>query len=160
MRKLAICLTALTLVGGAVAFATIPDSAGNINACYTPGGALRVVDGSCRPGEISLSWSATARPGVVGPHELVEVFPNMDSQDTKHVEKSCPTGEIALSGGFNIVGENDPFGDVEIPVAVRLFAPQVNAEGRPVGWRLRVMEVIPYAGNWRPVVFVVCAPAA
>jgi hypothetical protein len=63
--KLGACLAILlvALVGGSIAWATIPDANGVIHACYnTASGKLSVMDAStpklsaCLPNEAPLSW--------------------------------------------------------------------------------------------------------
>lgn len=58
----------VVLVGGGIAYATIPDSSGKIHACYKlSGGALRVIDsGSCLSSEAPLNWSQTGPQGQQG----------------------------------------------------------------------------------------------
>jgi len=67
LRVLLIAAAAV-LVGGGIAYATIPDSTGKIHACYkTSGGSLRVIDsGSCLSSEAPLSWSQTGPQGSQG----------------------------------------------------------------------------------------------
>lgn len=52
-------------------YASIPDSAGVIHACYSKNsGALHVIDSSltqCKPGEIPLAWNQIGPPGPAGP---------------------------------------------------------------------------------------------
>ena len=59
------------LVGGSVAYASIPDSSGIIHGCYQKNiGNLRVVDPStdaCRPSEVGLDWNQTGPTGAAGP---------------------------------------------------------------------------------------------
>ena len=65
----ALVLAALVvLVGGGIAYATIPDSGGKIHACYKlSGGALRVIDsGGCLSSEAPLTWSQTGPQGQQG----------------------------------------------------------------------------------------------
>lgn len=57
-------------VGGAVAWAQVPDSSGTIHGCYDGRtGALRVVDSgaSCAKGEYSLDWNQQGPAGPTGP---------------------------------------------------------------------------------------------
>jgi hypothetical protein len=63
---------AVVLVGGGIAYATIPDSGGKIHACYKlSGGALRVIDsGGCLSSEAPLNWSQTGPQGPRGPSDL------------------------------------------------------------------------------------------
>jgi collagen triple helix repeat protein len=90
--------------------------------------------------------------GVVGAHEVFALG-ELDSTDVKSVQVSCPAGERALGGGFNI-GKVEP----EPPVAVQLSLPVNDASGKSVGWTMTAVEVADYANNWRPVVSVICAP--
>src|SRR5882672_5639517 len=64
-----ILAVAVLAIAAGVAYATVPDSNGVINACYkTQNGQLRVIDsGSCHPSETSLSWSQTGPAGPPGP---------------------------------------------------------------------------------------------
>jgi hypothetical protein len=55
-----LAVSAAFIAGAGIAYATIPDSNGVINACYNSGGVLRVVNNDnrkCSKGETSLSWS-------------------------------------------------------------------------------------------------------
>jgi hypothetical protein len=75
-----IALTATTAVVtasvlGAVAYAAIPDTNGQVHGCYTtstllgpPKGSLRVVDGSeqCRASETAIAWSQVGPQGPAG----------------------------------------------------------------------------------------------
>jgi hypothetical protein len=69
-------VTTVSVLGAAVAWAEIPDSATKtITGCYHKhSGALRVIDKEagkkCRKGELKLTWAQTGRrgdPGVAGP---------------------------------------------------------------------------------------------
>ena len=82
------------LAGGA-AFAAIPDSTGVINGCYQKNvGNLRVIDpsagDSCRPSEVSLSWSQTGPAGPQGPKG--------DKGDTGPAGPAGPTGPAGPKG--------------------------------------------------------------
>jgi hypothetical protein len=71
-RNVLIVIVAAGLaVAGGVAYATIPDGAGAIHACYSKsGGAIRVIDDSvtnCKASETSLDWSVTGPAGPAGP---------------------------------------------------------------------------------------------
>lgn len=91
--------------------------------------------------------------GVAGAHNKFELGP-LDSTSPKGTEVRCDAGEVALGGGHNI-GKAEP----NPPVSVLLSLPIVE-NGIPVGWRMEAAEVNPYTNNWRPVVSVICAPAA
>src|SRR5260370_28383628 len=61
----------LVALAGTAAFASIPDSAGVIHACFkTNSGQLRVSDSptqQCRKGETSFSWNQAGLPGPQWP---------------------------------------------------------------------------------------------
>jgi hypothetical protein len=69
MRRLIITAAiavAVAISGGAIAYASIPDSSGVIHGCYTvSGGALRVIDTAkgqtCATGQHSLNWNQKGR---------------------------------------------------------------------------------------------------
>jgi hypothetical protein len=76
-RKLHLLAAAafVLVLGGGIAYATIPDGAGLIHGCYTAvGGVLRVIDpangkginGRCLPAERALSWSRSGPQGPTG----------------------------------------------------------------------------------------------
>jgi hypothetical protein len=58
------------LVGGGIAYASIPDSNGVIHGCYkTQNGQLRVINTpgqSCNPSENALNWNQTGPAGPAG----------------------------------------------------------------------------------------------
>jgi hypothetical protein len=62
---------AVIAAGGAIAYASIPDSGGVIHGCYGSGnGKLRVIDSatsSCGANEVAIAWSQTGPPGGPGP---------------------------------------------------------------------------------------------
>jgi hypothetical protein len=59
--------TIVTIAGAAVAFASVPDSAGVIHACYTSK-ATRIVDNpKCKSGEKALAWNQVGPQGPQGP---------------------------------------------------------------------------------------------
>jgi Collagen triple helix repeat (20 copies) len=64
----------LVALAGTVAFASIPDSAGVIHACFkTNNGQLRVIDSAtqqCRKGETAISWNQAGLPGPQGPQGI------------------------------------------------------------------------------------------
>ena len=70
MKRMFLIAAALLLVGGGVAWATIPNDGGVINACYArSGGSLRVIDASvtnCKSTETALSWNQQGAQGPQG----------------------------------------------------------------------------------------------
>src|ERR1700687_2606573 len=96
------------LVGGTLAWASIPDSSGVINGCYAKSnGALRVIDTSrgqkCTTKETGLNWNQTGPPGLPGMNGVtgfVQVSNNLtDTNAVKQVTVECPTGKYAIGGG-------------------------------------------------------------
>jgi hypothetical protein len=91
-------LAALVLAGaGGVAYATIPDSAGIIHACFlNQGGNLRVIDTDagavCRPGETPLSWNQSGSAG--GPLAWAHVANGvLDAARSKNVVSMTPKAD-------------------------------------------------------------------
>jgi len=74
-------LVAVAMVGGGIAYASIPNADGAITACYNKSsGQLRVIDAdagqSCKPTENALQWEQAADP----------------------VSLVCPTGTVLSTG--------------------------------------------------------------
>lgn len=91
--------------------------------------------------------------GTAGAPEKFELG-LLNSTSPKGVEVRCDEGEVALGGGHNI-GKVEP----NPPVSV-LLSVAIKEDGKPVGWRMEAVEVVPSDTEWRPVVTVICAPAA
>jgi hypothetical protein len=69
-RRVLLIVAALVAVGAGAAYATIPDSAGVIHACYGSNGALKVLDtaqGQCAKNETALAWNQRGPQGPPGP---------------------------------------------------------------------------------------------
>lgn len=93
-------------LGGAVAYAAIPDSGGTIHGCYSQfDGKLKVIDSpsqSCGLFEKPISWPATASGGsevnLVVEEGTIPVGAGQNGQELHTV--SCPAGqEIAGAAG-------------------------------------------------------------
>jgi Collagen triple helix repeat (20 copies) len=90
---------------GGVVWATIPDAAGVIHACYkAQNGQVRIIDPSqgqsCVPSEVALQWSQTGPTGPQGP-----------TGATGATGPQGPTGEIGPTGPQGIQGETGAAGD-------------------------------------------------
>jgi hypothetical protein len=62
-RWIALAVTVVAVVGGGIAYASIPDASGVIHGCRNNGsGVLRVIDSgaTCTPAESSLDWVQSA----------------------------------------------------------------------------------------------------
>lgn len=109
-------------MSGGVAFATgtIPGSDGEIDACYTPDGLLRVVaEGEqCRNSETALTWNQKGDTGPTGPPGPTgDTGPKGDTGDTgpkgdpgqaatKLFAKVTATGELVYGSGATGVTRN------------------------------------------------------
>ena len=97
----------LLLVGGIVAVASIPDSAGVIHGCYkTQNGQLRVIDTAtdqCGPSETAISWSQTGPQGPQGPKG--------DTGATGPKGDTGATGATGPTGATGATGATGPKGD-------------------------------------------------
>src|SRR5262245_32218686 len=109
------------LVGG-IAYASIP-SGGSISACYAnKDGAVRIIDSAqqCGPKETAISWSQQGPSGPSGPGGASGPSgPAGSSNSFTFVESAipvpavpgiyrpkvtCPSGSIAISGGWRADG--------------------------------------------------------
>jgi hypothetical protein len=105
-RSLTILGSVLIMTLGAmwIADAAVPDENGNINACYTkPGGTLRVTEtGTCKKGEMPISWNQQGVPGedgVLAPDDLYvrTATVSNDFPDGSHsIRADCDTGDTLL----------------------------------------------------------------
>jgi hypothetical protein len=117
----------LLVLAGMVAFASIPDSAGVIHACYnTAAGTLRVIDSptqACRPSETAISWNQVGPSGAIGPQgpqgpqgpsgvlglQVVNTTSAFDTSSYKTVTALCPAGTKVVSGGAGVFWtDSDP----------------------------------------------------
>jgi hypothetical protein len=103
-RRLAVVAVgvAALLVGGGVAFATIPGSGGAISGCYAKkDGALRVIDSGavCKLGENALTWNQTGPQGATGP-----AGPQGPKGDTGPQGPQGPPGPSAGPGYVHVIG--------------------------------------------------------
>lgn len=107
-------ITALLLLVGGIAVASIPDSSGVIHGCRkNSDGSVRVIDSdagqTCAHGWTALNWSQTGPRGPAGPASLavldvamaqpVFVEPGSSNQGNQ----ACPSqgGYIAIGGGVD-----------------------------------------------------------
>jgi hypothetical protein len=97
-------------VAAAIAFATIPDSSGTINGCYSTAATphpLSVVDApaDCKDTLLPFNQTGPRGPaGTVGGVQLVfaEIVPLDDAREVYGATVSCPAGRVLLSGGFDL----------------------------------------------------------
>ena len=118
-RKLALLSVVVTALAGGIAFATIPDSAGVIHACYGTDGNLRVVEDAskCRPSEKTLTWSQ-GTAGISGYASLVSEVQSVPAHSRAEGSLDCPEGLNVLSGGAR-----DQFSLGELYLVGLTFAP-------------------------------------
>jgi hypothetical protein len=94
---------ALVLAGGALAWASIPDSIGMVHACYTSNGTLRVIDSesgqTCKSNEKSLDWSAVKRTAYEGEGAGHLTGPN----PIVAADVTLPPGSYALTAAVEII---------------------------------------------------------
>ena len=95
--------SALLVIAGGFAYASIPDSAGVIHGCRkTSGGALRVIDSDagqqCAGNETALNWNQVGLHG----YEIVTQDEAIPSSTSVIVTISCPAGKRALGGSVTV----------------------------------------------------------
>lgn len=149
---IAAAAAAALLVVGGIAYATIPDSAGVIHACYQKsGGTIRVIDASvtnCSSKETSLGWNVQGQPGAPGPQGLPGatgpsgsqyvwtgwVYTGDAPQADGHVATfsfSAPTGGFAVvTAHFGVRVRNTPNTDCHVQSQLA-SAPSVLTDQRP-----------------------------
>jgi hypothetical protein len=156
---LAVAVVAAAL-GGSIAWATIPDAAGVIHACYGGKGALRVIDTaveSCKLGETPLAWNVQGQPGLSGVENVVvHSQPNVpDGPAFNSATAQCPAGKRVIGGG-GAVWPLAPF--PPMPVALVASLPTSNASGW--GWFAAGSEISPTDDVWHVEAVAICANAA
>jgi hypothetical protein len=120
MRRLLIATAvavAVVISGGAIAYASIPDSGGVIHGCYTlKGGALRVIDTAkgqtCASGQHSLKWNQKGQQGPAGPpgpagvsgYGVARCTVGQDVTTGNYFVASSSGGTCSVTGAVHIVG--------------------------------------------------------
>ncbi len=114
-----VALAAAMVLGLAgIAWASIPDSSGVIHGCRkNSDGSVRVIDSdlgqTCASGWTALNWSQTGPQGATGPAGVngvsgLEIVTSgvqvAGGGQLTDVTVQCPTGKVAIAGGF---GMND-----------------------------------------------------
>ena len=124
MRKgYAILAVLAVLLGGGIAWATIPDSAGVIHGCYRTAnpakGALTVIDseagGTCPSGTVGLNWNQTGPQGPAGA--------------TGPTGPQGPSGPAGISG-YQVLTQHAV--DIE-PSPLDMFLVRGRSMGAPAG---------------------------
>ncbi len=117
------------LLGGGIAYASIPGPDGVIHACYKTSnpaqGAVIAIDSaaSCPSGYTALNWNQTGPPGLAGVHVVrQEYFSSGPGQIV------CPIGETALS-----VVSGDSL-EVDFTPSLTTLTAGPSGTGRPIGY--------------------------
>jgi hypothetical protein len=109
---------AVAISGGAIAYASIPDSSGVIHGCYTvKTGALRVIDTAkgqtCATGQHSLNWNQKGAQGPAGPpgpagvsgYGVARCTLAEDGTTGNYFVASSSGGTCSVTGAVHIVGQ-------------------------------------------------------
>jgi hypothetical protein len=106
---IATAVVVLVPAASGIAYATIPDGAGAIHACYSKsGGALRVIDDSvtgCKASETSLSWNVAGPAGPTGPagvDSTKTVFGAVNGDGTSQVATDDFSVERLAAGHYKL----------------------------------------------------------
>jgi hypothetical protein len=150
MKKLALTAGLVLLLSG-VAYAAIPDASGVIHGCYklsNPAkGAVVVIDSeageTCPSGTAPLNWNQTGPQGPAGPQgptgpqgpegpagpALSPTITVVGIEETIPFDRNywqstvtCPTGTVAISGGYKLEDSNIP-GEAKIVFATNSLTP-------------------------------------
>lgn len=117
--RLGLVVVALLATAGGVAYATIPDGAGVIHACYrTDSGAVRLIDAAdqkCLDGEAAVDWNVRGPVGPAGADGSAGPAGPAGSQGPAGPQG--PPGP-AGSGSFHWRGDYSPFTAYSVDDAV------------------------------------------
>jgi hypothetical protein len=151
---LAVCVLA-TIGGGAAALASTPDSNGVIHACYKPQAdghatALSVIDtakthGQCPAGQKELTWQQAGGDGMIYARvdKFVPYGQGVGASVTGVVV--CPSGYIAVSGGYGPNGSTTGYIQEQWTPMVDLGGPAIQV---PQNWQISLVEMgPPYTGG-------------
>jgi hypothetical protein len=105
MRRVTIAVAAaaavaVAIMGGAIAYASIPDANGVIHGCYTvKGGSLRVIDTAkgqtCATGQHALNWNQKGTQGPPGPAGV-----------SGYSVARCTLAEDGTTGNFSVASSS------------------------------------------------------
>jgi hypothetical protein len=133
MRKIALAVMALllaALVGGGIAWASVPAPDGSINGCYkTSGpaqGAVIVIDStaSCPSGYAPLNWPSLS--GTVNRAEQLRLVEEVTSENIRdgvretQADATCPLGYKVAGGGFETENNGSAWQDDHLFESTRL----------------------------------------
>jgi hypothetical protein len=160
-RALVILASAVVLVvGGAVAYAAIPNANGVYTACITKStGAVRIIDPSngatCKSSEMLRTWNQQGQPGTDGVAGY-EIVTNVKSPGVGFLGESafCPQGKHVLGGGAVPVDDNGNATHVNV-FNMLDSAPGSDGTYWNVTWTLTSNS---FANNVR--VYAICADVA
>jgi hypothetical protein len=131
--RLALAASAVGAVGAGLAYATVPDGAGLIHACYgNRDGNLRVVDTysgqACNARETALDWNRHGPAGPAGPPGPSDAFAtsglvHLEGYGARATVASIavPAGSYVVTAAVNGYADADPDGDGG--VVASCFAP-------------------------------------
>ena len=117
------------LVAGAIAYASIPDSAGVLHGCYSPNGAkvtngttLSIIDSaySCAKGQQAITWNQTGAMGPAG-----------QTGDTTHFNVDA-LSNVTIAGAVTSALSNTALG-VNCGQHTEHHWPYATIEALPVG---------------------------
>ena len=156
-----IAAVAATLLGGGVAYATIPDGQGLIHACVKEnGGQLRVIDvGSCSSSEQPLDWNQVGPagpPGAQGPVGPANVVVRTANDGvgfvtvTFHV--NCYPGEKATGAGYGGPDADLPFVHV-LSIVPQAGGSDASQGDTPTGFTFTVENSSAGTTGYHPIGF-------
>lgn len=143
MRRRILLVTAVIaalVLGGAVAYASIPGPDGVIHGCRkNTDGSLRAIDSAatCPNGWTALDWNQTGPPGLSGMHVVTVSYGDYTS------EVRCPGTETAVSVVFS-------FPSNPVPV----WAQPILSGAQPVGYTYTTAQ------TYQPNAHLTCAVTA
>jgi hypothetical protein len=154
-----LAIVAALLVGGGIAYASIPGPDGVIHGCRkNTDGSLRVIDSTatCPNGWTALNWSQTGPqgpPGISG-YEVVTVTESFADVSTGTAIAMCPAGKRVIGGGGGTGhvadgGNTDYY--AQLSESRPMYPPNVD------GWYVLVRRDDNSVSTFDLVAFAICA---
>jgi hypothetical protein len=171
----AVAVFALVVIGGGIAYATIPTEGGEIHGCYTKArGVLRVIDypnQRCNTRfEVPIQWNQAGLQGPQGEpgpqgasgpvsgYEIVQGSSDFGPGLTKNATAFCPVGKEPISGGSAVSSVADGLGYDNAMNAAIVWSRPMRLDAFTTGWDVLAQVGGTWNESWRVVAFAVCAP--
>ena len=164
--RAALVVAALATCVVGVSYAAIPAATGTISACKDNKGTLKVIDAeagqTCNANQQLVSWNQQGPAGAQGPagqdgvsgRQITYGKSTYDSLTQKAAVAFCPSGKVAVAGGFGTGMYSGP--SYLSPQGVAI----VHSRPEAYGWSVAAQEVVPTDQEWELTAWAVCVTAS